>query len=277
MKSKKPLLALDTATNTATVSVLDMETESVLAHKDAPVRTHGKALATLILETLEMAETAPMDLTGVGCGAGPGSFTGIRIGLATAKGICLPNNIPLAMISSLDALACRIAEDYQATVTESSKTNPHCLRSDSRLESNLISPCLDARRGEVFISLVRMINPFNPQKILPPQALAPSDAVHAIIQAAEACDLIFESAFRADSKIKVQRILEDPIASLSAEKKELFVFTEAEPWPSSVAIGKMAIRKIKAGKNDDPATAQPIYLRPSDAEKNFKVNLSPGS
>lgn len=261
MKAKKTLLALDTATNTATVSVLDMETESVLAHRDAPVRTHGKALATLILETLEMAEVAPADLAGVGCGAGPGSFTGIRIGLATAKGLCLPKNIPLAMISSLHALACRIAEDPGSSVMKPSKTPTHFL----------ISPCLDARRGEVFFSLVRMINPYNPQNILPPKALAPIKAVNAILNGAEGLGL------RADSRIRVPRLLEDVIGSLSVDKKKLFVFTETKPWPSSVAIGKMAIRKIKRGKNDDLATAQPIYLRPSDAEKNFKVNLSPGT
>lgn len=259
MKAKKPLLALDTATNTATVSVLDMETESVLAHKDAPVQTHGKALATLILETLEMAEVAPGDLAGVGCGAGPGSFTGIRIGLATAKGLCLPKNIPLALISSLDALACKIAEDHESSDIEPSKALSHFL----------ISPCLDARRGEVFISLVRMINPYNPQNIIPPQALTPSEAVNAILKGAE--DYIL------NNKIRVPRLLEEDIASLSVDKKELFVFTKTEPWPSSVAIGKMAIRKIKAGKSDDLAIAQPIYLRPSDAEKNFNVNLSPVS
>ena len=76
---------------------------------------------------------APAELAGIACGGGPGSFTGLRVGLSTVKGLALPTGVPLYVVSSLQALALDIlaARDGAAVTAV---------------------PCLDAGKGEVYVA-----------------------------------------------------------------------------------------------------------------------------
>jgi tRNA threonylcarbamoyladenosine biosynthesis protein TsaB len=102
------LLAIDTSTLLAGAAVLDGANE--LASGRRKVTTHSEALLALIDETLRAAGIVVRDLDGVVCAAGPGSFTGLRIGMATAKGLCWATGKPLALVSSLATLAARAPE-----------------------------------------------------------------------------------------------------------------------------------------------------------------------
>jgi tRNA threonylcarbamoyladenosine biosynthesis protein TsaB len=122
------LLALDTSTLVAGVAV---SLDERVVERRATVTTHSEALLGLIDEALRAAGLAPAALDGVVCGAGPGSFTGLRIGLATAKGLCFALGRPLALVSSLAALAAR-APDGRVCAT------------------------LDAHKAEVYAGLYRV-------------------------------------------------------------------------------------------------------------------------
>ncbi len=74
---------------------------------------------------------APAQLAGIACGGGPGSFTGLRVGLALAKGLAMPTGVPLYVVSSLEALATDILQ--------------------GRPDVTAI-PCLDAGKGEVYVA-----------------------------------------------------------------------------------------------------------------------------
>jgi tRNA threonylcarbamoyladenosine biosynthesis protein TsaB len=102
------VLALDTSTLTAGVAASDGE--KVLAEGRRRVTTHSEALLALIDEVMTSAGLTARDLDGIVCGAGPGSFTGLRIGMATAKGLCWALGKPLVLVSSLQALAARAPE-----------------------------------------------------------------------------------------------------------------------------------------------------------------------
>lgn len=254
----KTLLALDTATKTASVALLNMASPKaeLLARRDAPVRTHGKALVPLIVDLFKEARMEPGDLAALGCGAGPGSFTGVRVGLATAKGLCLPKDLPLAMISSLDALACR-------------------------LNAPLVAPCLDARRGEVYVALVSMEEPFHPRAVMEPKALAPKKALETLHAAAQK----HSENLPEDSQMSIHLLgtgvpliqENDQCQEFLGETSPFETHPEIDPWPDAYALGKLALRKIRQNLQDDLAWAQPIYLRPSDAEQNFNLDLSPKS
>jgi len=102
------LLAIDTSTQQAGAAVLDGPRELACARRR--VTTHSEGLLQLIDETLRAAGLTVRDLDGVVCAAGPGSFTGLRIGLSTAKGLCWATAKPLALVSTLQAIAARAPE-----------------------------------------------------------------------------------------------------------------------------------------------------------------------
>jgi len=99
------ILSVDTATLQSAVCV--WRDGRVLAERRRLVTTHSEVLLSMIAESFAEAGVAPVDVDAIACGAGPGSFTGLRIGLATVKGICFALEKPLVMVSSLAALAAR--------------------------------------------------------------------------------------------------------------------------------------------------------------------------
>jgi tRNA threonylcarbamoyladenosine biosynthesis protein TsaB len=98
------LLAIDTATSAITVALHDGET--VLAESSTlDARRHAEYLAPGIARVLVQAGFAPADVTAVVVGTGPGPFTGLRIGLVTARTFAFARGIPVFGVCSLDALA----------------------------------------------------------------------------------------------------------------------------------------------------------------------------
>ena len=112
------ILAFDTATDLATAALV--RDGAILGEG----RTRPQALLAEVDRLFSDAGVVPADLAGIVVGTGPGSFTGTRIGLAVARGLALSLDVPVAGISTLDALAAAAPDAY---------------------------PVVDARRGEVFV------------------------------------------------------------------------------------------------------------------------------
>jgi len=123
-------LCLDTATPTARVAVLDGG-GGVRFSAEATAERHSSHVLPLCAEALAAVAIAPANLAGIACGGGPGSFTGLRVGLAVVKGLALPTGVPIYVISSLQALALDILAARGAERTA--------------------VPCLDAGKGEVYV------------------------------------------------------------------------------------------------------------------------------
>ena len=122
------LLAIETSSMVASVVVGDVVVER-------PLGGHHDDVVALIDQALAQAGVALADLEAIAVGAGPGSFTGLRIGMATAKGIAFAAGKPLWTASSLAALALDAAPGAPAGA--------------------LLVPVVDARRGEVFAGFYR--------------------------------------------------------------------------------------------------------------------------
>ena len=153
------VLAVDTSTLHAGAAL--WRAGRVLAERRRVVTTHSEALLPMIDEIFVEAALAPADLAAIACGAGPGSFTGLRIGLATCKGLCFALPKPLVMVSSLAALAAR-APDGRVLAT------------------------IDAFKGEVYAAVyeVRAGVPTldGAERVLPPAQLVPAlDAIDAVV------------------------------------------------------------------------------------------------
>ena len=152
------LLGLDTATLTLSAALVQREAgqDRVLDRASVePPTPHSSVLPLLLDQMLSRAGLSPRDLAAVVVGLGPGSFTGLRIGLATAKGLCYAAGIPLCGASSLAAMALAAGEEAP--------------------EGALLVPCLDARKGEVYAGFWRkragQAEPEAPEVAIGPEAL----------------------------------------------------------------------------------------------------------
>jgi tRNA threonylcarbamoyladenosine biosynthesis protein TsaB len=145
------LLGLDTSTSAAAACVLLADGEA-FEHAPPAERlerppAHASELMPAVVEVMERAGVGWADLDAIAVGVGPGMFTGLRIGIATARALASANELPLRRVSSLAALAAGI-------------------------EAPLRLPLIDARRGELFASLHE-----NGRELWPPVAARPEELV----------------------------------------------------------------------------------------------------
>ena len=132
------ILSIDTALEEASVCIAD--DNHVLAVKKNNRQTdHAAWIQVAIREMLAETERGIGDLSAVAVAAGPGSYTGLRVGMATAKGICFAAGIPLITESTLFLIAQRVKKEIALNSVYSYPV--------------LICPMIDARRMEVFTSL----------------------------------------------------------------------------------------------------------------------------
>lgn len=103
------LLAFDTASPTVTVALHDGSDVVASATATSAMR-HGEQLAPLVAQVLEQAGAKPADLTAIAVGVGPGPFTGLRVGLVTARTMGHVLQVPVHGVCSLDALAVEAVE-----------------------------------------------------------------------------------------------------------------------------------------------------------------------
>jgi tRNA threonylcarbamoyl adenosine modification protein YeaZ len=109
------LLAFDTATPYVTVALHDGEAVVAEARSEHRMR-HGEQLAPLVERLLADAGVVPQDLTALAVGTGPGPFTGLRVGLVTARTLSLVLDVPAYGVCTLDAIALEAAAGLGATM-----------------------------------------------------------------------------------------------------------------------------------------------------------------
>ena len=131
------ILNLDTASDIAHIS-LSKSGEILDSITNNDQKEHGSFLQPSIQKLLKNNSTAIASLDAIAVSVGPGSYTGLRVGMASAKGICFALQKPLIAINSLEIIAC-------AAVLENSHKYD--------LSNTLICPMIDARRMEVFTAL----------------------------------------------------------------------------------------------------------------------------
>ena len=122
------ILNIETATKNCSVSLAQDGVILALVELNENNFSHAEKLHTFILETLKNAEKKMQDIDAVAVSSGPGSYTGLRIGVSAAKGLCFALDKPLISITTLSSLANAIVVD----------------------KGDLIVPLLDARRMEVY-------------------------------------------------------------------------------------------------------------------------------
>ena len=191
-------------------------------------RDHASRLGVYIDEIFKINSMVPSDLAAVAVSKGPGSYTGLRIGVSLAKGLCYGLNIPLIGIGSPESLAHVAIEDYNSGVLEI-----------ENIEQTLLCPMIDARRMEVYAQIFdSRINPVT------------EAAAHIITPESFSSHIEGSGGFVVfgDGAAK-------SIPTLPSKVKF------AEVIPSARGLIEPAYRALKAGKFENTAYFEPHYLK----------------
>jgi len=229
------ILAFDTATRASTVALTDPAAGLELELRDDPPPGerpgHATRLLPMIAELLARAGGGWEAVDRIAVGIGPGTFTGLRIGIATARALAWAREIPLLGVSSLQALAA-------------GATRPGSGRDGARV----VLAVVDARRGEVFASAWR-----GSSRVLDPCALRP-DAFDAVVAGLIGPDRAPPLAI-GDGALRFRGQLEAARAAIPSEDSTLHRISAINHC--RLATGLPAT---------SPTEVEPAYVRAPDAE-----------
>jgi len=223
------ILAVDTATTSCSVAIVD-KTSLLSEFTIDREETHSKHLMDMIKAVLRMAGLNFSDLDGFAVTRGPGSFTGLRIGLSTIKGLAVASEKPVVGVSSLEALALQVS-----------------------YSRDLICPILDARKGEVYFSRYRFLK--GHLKKQTKERVAPPDK--AVDDLNEPCLFVGNGAL----------FYKEMILEKMGELASIAPMIQNTIRASTMAYLSMA--KFEKNDTDDIEKILPCYIRKSDAELNL--------
>lgn len=228
------LLAIDSSTTAASVALQQDELlvgESLVQGG----QRHSVQLMPLIDQLLQRTQRTVEDLDAVAVSIGPGSFTGLRVGLAAAKGLCMALDLPLIGVSTLQVLAHNLA-----------------------YSQHLICPVIYARKREIYTALYDCSSHYpqalSEEKAIPPQELLP-----------------WVEKLRVESGRSHIVLVGDGITAFY----ELWEPSLAQVWypaaphfmlPRASALAALALEQARQGQYLPYQIARPVYLRLSEAE-----------
>ena len=219
------ILCIETGTDICSVGIA-RDGELMSLRESDQGRDHAKQVAVFVDELLRETGVKPDELDAVAVGMGPGSYTGLRIGVSFAKGLCYGLNIPLLAVGSLEALTDVAIKDYEAGIIQVEDW-----------DEALLCPMVDARRMEVYTQI------FNSR---------------CEAQSEVSAEIITDDSFsqwRAKGKLvifgngaaKCQEMLPDAIY--------------IDVAPSARGLTRIAHQLFEAGKTVDIAYFEPFYLK----------------
>lgn len=231
-------LAIECATRTLGMAFLDQK--KILAEIYLDTGGHHTEVLLPTLEKLFlMAGLAMEQIDLLVCSTGPGSFTGVRIGVATIKGLAFATGKPIVGVSTLEALAMNLHPS-----------------------GRLICPLLDARKNQVYAGLYRIGPEGVPEAVGPDRLTDIESLVKAL--AAEEVDFVGEAAI-----FYQQRICEGESRG-SLLKSCHFCRLNAS------AVGLIGLHRYRLGQIEDPVTFSPNYVRLSEAEDKGTMQTKGG-
>jgi tRNA threonylcarbamoyladenosine biosynthesis protein TsaB len=225
----KPVLGLDTGTSTAFLGLV--ANGRIAGQLACPVTSHGAALPRAVDELLSASKLSLGDLGAIAVGIGPGSFTGLRIGLSYAKGIAMASGCAVVGVPSLDAIALTALGEANLS------------------ESTLICCVVDARKGEVYAALYGVVSD-GLEKVSEELLVVLEDLASRV-----AGDVVFAGDMRAKDAAALFSPKGHVVAVLDTSKS-------VERGPCVAAIGAAMMSR---GEIAEPATLEPMYIRPPEA------------
>ena len=217
-------LILSIETSTKVCSIALHQKGNLIALKESHVpHSHSSLINTFIDEVLKEANLEMSALEAICISEGPGSYTGLRIGTSTAKGLCYALDIPLISVKTLQGMAYSMVENSEIV-----------------LEDTILCPMIDARRMEVYCAIFdkkgKFITPTE-AKIIDEKSFNETLNHHKML-------------FFGDGSDKCKEII----------KSENAIFME-DGFPTAKSFGKLAYEKFINEEFEDVAYFEPFYLK----------------
>ncbi|MBP3685263.1 MAG: tRNA (adenosine(37)-N6)-threonylcarbamoyltransferase complex dimerization subunit type 1 TsaB [Oscillospiraceae bacterium] len=223
------ILAFETSAKAASVALHDGQ-KLLGEHYQNTGLTHSQTLMVMAEDLLKQCGKTMADVTAVAVAEGPGSFTGVRIGVAAAKGLSWGGQLPCYGISTLEAMAVSLGA-----------------------YNGYVCPCMDARRNQVYNALF-YVNQGVLERHSDDRAIALADLKTELEHVDGPIYLVGDGA-------------ELAYKHLSADIEELILPPEHRRHQRAVGVAMVAAEKIAAGETGDGNALTPNYLRLSQAER----------
>lgn len=223
------VLGMDTTAVTASVAIAEingsLNTYSLFSIKNR--LTHSENLMPMVKQVIELYGAKPSDLSLIAVSAGPGSFTGVRIGVSTVKGLAFAYNgdIPCAAVSTLEALAENVSQ-----------------------ESGIICPVMDARRNQFYNALFQ-----DKKRLCGDRLISAEELEEQLLNTGENIILCGDGA--------------DLFASLCKDTSNIKVASAASKDQNALSVAVCGYKAFAENKTVDAKELKPIYLRASQAER----------
>ncbi len=225
------VLALETATIAGSIAIVD-DNKGLIGEVKVDVKiAHSERLMPSVQWLLKASSITIKEIDAFAVSIGPGSFTGLRIGLSTAKGFSYSTGRPIVPVPTLDAFA---------------KTLPFC--------SHMICPMLDARKNEIYAGLYKWEDNLC-KKLMPETALSPEELLKRINEPV---------VFMGDGVKIYKKLIIDTLGT------DAILAPASRMSPSASSVAEIAVEKLKQGITADPVKLTPFYIRKSEAEIHWK-------
>lgn len=232
---KMKILGIETATSILSLAIVD-EGELFIDYTRCIGLRHSSELMPAIVRIIEENGLTIKDIDGLSVSLGPGSFTGLRIGLATAKGLAQALNIPLVGIGTLDGLASNLL-----------------------FPNRIICPILDAPKAEVYTALYRTCE--GTERLTEYLAISPQRLI----------EMIKEPTIFLGNGLKMYGdLIGEGLKGLAHfAPPHLWI-------PRASNIARLGLKEIKEGRIDDLSSILPIYIRKPEAEIKWEERFLSG-
>lgn len=239
------VLGIETATRVAGAAVVkdDRLVSERFVHNR---KTHSQHLLPMIQQVLADADITPRELGGIAVSGGPGSFTGLRIGMAAAKSMAQVLRIPIAGVSTLEALALNVAG-----------------------VEGLICPILDARKQEVYTCFYKSRDGV-PVPVSEPRAVSLPELQNMLSAVNEQVTLLGDGV-----PVYGAEILRAAGEKLGMAGK-ISLAGQINLFSRAAGVAELGSRLIKAGRVGDPLMLQPVYIRRPEAEVTWDLKHGVG-
>lgn len=223
------ILGIDTSTKFCNLGLIEDEDILIECTINGLKKKHSSILVPTIKNLLKTIDLKIEEINGIAVSIGPGSFTGLRIGLCVAKGLCYARSLPLLGIPTLDAMAFPFKEI------------PY-----------LICPVLESKKDEIYDVVFR--GGVSLHKVMDYKC---EDIQSLLFRLSPLKEKII---FSGDGIKKYRDIIKEKIG-----KDALFIDSQLN-LPVATSIAFLGLNKLKKGEEDNISTLSPFYLRKSEAE-----------